>query len=70
MAEQKRLSININDQTADALREISHTKGLTITETVRRAVSVYKFFEDELAAGRKIQTMRTGGGDKRDVELI
>lgn len=67
---QKRLNINMNEETAAALLELSQRKQISITEAVRRAVSIAKFFEDELAEGRKIQTMRADGGEKRDVVLM
>lgn len=67
---QKRLNINMNEETAAALRELAQRKQISITEAVRRAISVYKFFEDELAEGRKIQTMQADGGEKRDVVLM
>lgn len=50
-----RLSVNINDETADALRQLAEEDGTTITEVVRRAVSVYKFFDDAKDAGKTIQ---------------
>lgn len=67
---QKRLNINMNEQTAAALRELAQREQISITEAVRRAISIYKFFSDELADGRKIQTMREDGGAKRDVVLM
>lgn len=48
-----RLSVNINDETAAALRDLAERRGTTVTEIVRRSVSVYKFVEDEVAAGGK-----------------
>lgn len=50
-----RLSVNINDETAAALRELADQDGVTVTEVVRRAVSVYKFFVDARAEGETIQ---------------
>lgn len=44
-----RLNININDETATALRELAKERGTSVTDVVRRAVSVYKFVEDQLA---------------------
>lgn len=67
---QKRLNINMNEETAAALRELAQEKQISITEAVRRAISVYKFVEDEIAEGRKIQTMRPDGSEKRDVVLM
>jgi hypothetical protein len=50
-----RLSVNINDDTAAALRSLAEEDGVTITEVVRRAVSVYKFFDEAKDAGKTIQ---------------
>lgn len=51
-----RLSVNINDETAEALRELADRKGTSVTEIVRRAVSVYKFVEDEVGTnGKQLQ---------------
>lgn len=44
-----RLSVNINAETKRALEELAAREGVTVTEVVRRAISVYKFVEDELA---------------------
>ena len=48
-----RLNINVNDETAAALQELAAKRGTTLTEVVRRAVSVYKFVEDEVVDGGK-----------------
>ncbi|MCM3487528.1 CopG family transcriptional regulator [Kocuria rosea] len=67
---QERLNVNINAQTADELRELRDERKLSYTEAVRRAIGIYKFFMDEIANGRKIQTMDRDGGNKRDVVLM
>lgn len=51
----QRLSVNINDETAAALQDLAQRRNTTVTETVRRAVSVLKFVEDETARGCVIQ---------------
>lgn len=38
-----RLNINVNAEVAEFLREAAEREGHSITEVVRRAVSVYKF---------------------------
>lgn len=48
-----RLNININDETAMTLQQMASKRGTTLTEVVRRAVSVYKFVEDEVVDGDK-----------------
>lgn len=56
-AEQKpiRLSVNMNPETADALREIAKAHGVSITEAVRRAVSVAHFVEQQVREGKSVQ---------------
>jgi hypothetical protein len=51
----KRLSVNINDHTAVALEDLAVTGDVTVTEVIRRAVSVYKFVMDETDAGKTLQ---------------
>lgn len=50
-----RLSVNMNQETADALRDVARSRGISYTEAVRRAISVYAFVEAEVAAGNTIQ---------------
>ena len=50
-----RLRVNINDETAAALRNLAKEEDTTVTEMVRRAVSVYKFFDDARDEGKTIQ---------------
>ena len=51
----QRLSVNINDETAVALNHLASQRQTTVTEIVRRAVSVYKFVEDETRKGKTLQ---------------
>lgn len=48
-----RLSVNINDETEEALKELAARRDTTVTEIIRRAVSVYKFVEDEVGQNKK-----------------
>lgn len=50
-----RLNVNINDDTARALRDLAEEESTSVTEIVRRAVSVYKFFDDARDEGKTIQ---------------
>ncbi|MCA1671784.1 MAG: hypothetical protein LC799_06125, partial [Actinobacteria bacterium] len=49
-AKPTRLSVNISTATADALREVSHDKGVSMTEAVRRLIGygivVYRAVRD------------------------
>lgn len=45
----RRLNVNINDETANALQSLARSQGVTVTEIVRRAVGTYNFIAEELA---------------------
>lgn len=49
-----RLSVLMNAETTDQLRGLKEEKGLSVTETVRRAIAVYAFLNDEQNAGKRI----------------
>lgn len=66
MAEITRLNVNLNEATAKALKELAEVNGLTLTETVRRAISVYKFMDDEVKSGNKIR-VKEPNGDVREI---
>lgn len=65
-----RLSVNMNQDTAEALKEIADEAGISLTEAVRRAISVYKFVEDEIDKGRHVQTADEKGGNVRELVLM
>jgi hypothetical protein len=50
-----RLNINVSDQTAKLLRELADRNETSVTEVVRRAVSVYKYFEDADLEGKEVK---------------
>jgi hypothetical protein len=60
-----RLTININDETDAALRELAEKQGTTVTEQIRRAVGIYKFFLEE---EREIQLF--DGCDRTTVYIL
>jgi predicted transcriptional regulator len=49
-----RLSVNINDDTARALKELAERNETSVTEVVRRAIGVYKYIEDEVTLKHKV----------------
>ena len=65
-----RLSININDETAQALRELADESGTTVTEVVRRAVSVYKFFDDARDEVKTIQLVSPNEEKVTQIQLV
>lgn len=66
MSEQKRLSVNINGQSADLLRGYMDRSGVEITEAVRRFVGVAGFILAAIDKGDEI-LLRRGGGVERVV---
>lgn len=66
-----RLSVNMNEETAQALKELTKKQGLSLTETVRRAIAVYRFIFNEVKDRKRIVlTMNPDGTDKREVVLM
>lgn len=50
-----RMSVNINKESADALRKICQAKGISYTEAVRRAVAVFDLVYEEDKKGTVIK---------------
>jgi hypothetical protein len=65
-----RLSCNLNQETAAALKSIAASSGLSYTEVVRRAIGVYKFLIDENDSGRQVRTMDPDERNQREVILM
>jgi ribbon-helix-helix CopG family protein len=49
-----RLSVNLSFEMAEIFKELIERKGLSISEGMRRAITVWKFLEDEQALGNQI----------------
>jgi hypothetical protein len=45
MSNYQRLSVNINEESAQILREVTQDRGITTTEAIRRAIALLGFFE-------------------------
>jgi hypothetical protein len=56
----ERLNVNVSIKTSAALREISKTHGTTITETVRRAVSLLDLVEKAVENGGHVEIHEPG----------
>lgn len=65
-----RLSVNMNPETAAALKEFAASKHLSYTEAVRRAIAIAKYIDDEVSEGRKVQTVDPSREDVRELILI
>lgn len=65
-----RLNININAETADALRKLKQEKSMSATEIVRNAIALYEYLADEKKNDRRIQTTDANGKDKHDIVFL
>lgn len=65
-----RLSVNMNPETAELLKKFAGDKHLSYTEAIRRAIAIAKYIEDEVAEGRKIQTVDPERKDVRELVLM
>ena len=65
-----RLSVNMNPETAAALKEFARDKHLTYTEAIRRAIAIAKYIEDEVQQGRKVQTVDASRNEVRELILV
>lgn len=65
-----RLSVLVNHDTAEALRGLRDENGITVTEAIRRAVSIAKFFYDQKREGRVIRTMNAKGRKVKEIDLL
>jgi hypothetical protein len=62
--------VNVNRETRDALSSMAAANATTYTEAVRRAVAVYAYIEEQISAGRIVQTIKTDGTDIRELVLL
>ncbi|MFJ3826043.1 ribbon-helix-helix domain-containing protein [Streptomyces nodosus] len=65
-----RLSVNINEDTAAKLRWYKDHKGISITETVRRAVALLELVERETANGNEVLLKSRDGKSVRQLWLV
>jgi hypothetical protein len=65
-----RLNVNLNSATADALKKLSDEQGVSLTEVVRRAISLYDFIDGERRSGHRIQTTDPERGEVRELILM
>lgn len=65
-----RLSVNMNEDTTAALRQMAARHGITYTEAIRRAISITKLIDDERLAGRTILSTDRDGSHAREWVVI
>lgn len=62
-----RLSVNMNSETTEQLRQFAAAKHLTYTEAVRRAIAIAVYLEAETSIGRRIQIVDEGRNEVREL---
>lgn len=65
-----RLNVNLNAETAAVLKQLTEERGISFTEAVRRAISVYNYIDGEARSGRRIQTTDANHSDVREFVLM
>ena len=65
-----RLSVNLGAGPAEALRELMARKDITATEAIRRALSIWKFVEDERAQGHTLAILEGHGPQQKIREVV
>jgi hypothetical protein len=65
-----RLSVNINEETAEQLQQTAARKQISYTEAVRRAIAVWSFIEDEIKDSKIVQVVDPSSGDTRELVLL
>jgi hypothetical protein len=57
----QRLSVNINPESAEILRQVTTERGITTTEAIRRAIALLGFFEEARKADSTIRVEDRAG---------
>jgi hypothetical protein len=63
-----RLSVNLNPESADTIKEYAHRKGISITEAIRRAIGALHFLDESQANGASV--MINQKGELKEVILL
>lgn len=56
-----RLNVNVNDECKASLEAYARTHGVTVTESVRRAVSLLNFHDVQTAQGNRMAAVNADG---------
>lgn len=65
-----RLSVNLNAETAAALRSYADHRGLSFTESIRRMIAITKWIQDEMDAGRTVCSVDQNQKNMRELVLL
>jgi hypothetical protein len=65
-----RLTVNLNTETAAALRDIADTRGISFTEAIRRCISVYTYVASATAPGKHLRVVDERSGKEQELVLL
>ena len=65
-----RMSVNINKECADILREVKARHGISATEAVRRAIGLLGFTEQARHNGEQLYVESRNGRTRARVEIL
>lgn len=63
-----RLSVNLSPDVADALKQYASSKGISVTEAVRRAITVLSFVDNAQSRGASLHLEE--GGALKEILLL
>jgi hypothetical protein len=62
-----RLTVNLSDEVAQALRELAEKRGITVSEALRHAISTEKFLSDKIEKGERVLLEDPESNKQREV---
>jgi len=65
-----RLNVNLNPETAKALRDIADNRGISFTEAIRRCISVYTYVAAASTDGKRVSIIDATAGTERELVLL
>ncbi len=68
-SEVRRLSVNVAPDVGDAIDQLAKRHGTTITDVIRRAVSIYKYIDDQTTT-RGARILVEENGTIREVKFF
>ncbi|MCA1670919.1 MAG: ribbon-helix-helix protein, CopG family [Actinobacteria bacterium] len=66
----QKLSINLTDEAAGAVRQLAEKDGITVSEVLRRAISVERFVVEQLDTGASFLITRDDGATVEKVHFV
>ena len=64
-----RMNIELSDELADTVRSLAKKRNTSVSDVVRRAISLDNFFEEELSEGNTVILKNKNSDKMREVVL-